>query len=143
MRNQNDNLTWTGFLVGLLSDPEIKSVDLVQTWNTTDEPLDPTLQSAIIFVRKQLHTERLFAANAGQEQLKAAHNRSRSIVAAWSIERVRSWLQEAVSGAQGPDLAQLANALYCNRDESQPATDDEVRTLVADIMAVCPTPPEQ
>lgn len=96
--------------------------------------VEQNIESLRAMIRQRYQARLREAAAAERAASREALQQAALDVAAWPLERLRQWLGDAESGRFGAEVAALTLAYHRNK-EDKAATEAELRSLVADIIA--------
>lgn len=111
----------------------------------TSDELRADLEREGIDVARSVYSLRMMIRQRYQARLREAADIERAAtfeplqltvaeIARWPLEKLRAWLGKAEHGEFGPEVAGLTLAYHRNK-EDKAATEAELRSLVADIIA--------
>ncbi len=133
--NEKEQIESWERVANLLSSEEVATSDEFRA-DLEREGIDVgrSVQSLRTMIRQRYQARLRETANAERAASLETLQLTVSEIAAWPLEKLRQWLGEAEGGRFGPDVAGLALAYHRNK-EDKAATEVELRSLVADIIA--------
>ena len=133
--NEKEQIESWERVANLLSSEEVATSDELRA-DLEREGIDvgKSVQSLRTMIRQRYQARLRETANAERAASLETLQLTVAEIAAWPLEKLRQWLGEAEGGRFGTEVAGLTLAYHRNK-EDKAATEAELRSLVADIIA--------
>jgi hypothetical protein len=133
--NEKEHIESWERVANLLSSEEVATSDELRA-DLEREGIDvgKSVQSLRTMIRQHYQARLRETANAERAASHETLQLTVAEIAAWPLEKLRQWLGEAEGGRFGTEVAGLTLGYHRNK-EDKAATEAELRSLVADIIA--------